>query len=127
MPRDHAHWESSEIALLLKLAIEEKQKSNWNQFGVTKEGWRNIYPHFPQYTHKQVTNKFDALKRKYKEWHDAQSASGLGRDTATGGIAAEPEYWQTQYGLPNGPDDCTGPMVSLLLLILLPLSSILLC
>ena len=95
MPRDHAHWESSETALLLKLAIEEKQKSNWNQFGVTKEGWRNIYPHFPQYTHKQVTNKFDALKWKYKEWHDAQSASGLGRDTATGGIATEPEYWQT--------------------------------
>ena len=89
-------------------------------FGVTKKGWRNIYPHFPQYTHKQVTNKFDALKRKYKEWHDAQSASGLGRDTATGGIAAEPEYWQTQYG-------CTEPVVCLLLLILLPLSSILLC
>ena len=69
-----------------------------------------------------MTNKFDALKQKYKEWHDAQSPSGLGRDTATGGIAAEPEYWQTQYGLPNDPDDCTEPMVSLLLLILLPLS-----
>ena len=96
-------------------------------FGVTKEGWRNIYPHFPQYTHKQVTNKFDALKQKYKEWHDAQSPSGLGRDTATGGIAAEPEYWQTQYGLPNDPDDCTEPVVGLLLLILLLLSSLLLC
>ena len=107
MPRDHAHWESSETALLLKLAIEEKQKSNWNHFGVTKEGWRNIYPYFSQYIHKQVTKKFDALKQKYKEWHDTQSASDLGQDTTTWGIVAEPEYWQTQYGLPNDPDDCT--------------------
>ena len=74
-----------------------------------------------------MTKKFDALKQKYKEWHDAQSASGLGRDMATGGIAAEPEYWQTQYGLSNDSYDYTEPVVSLLLLILLPVSSILLC
>jgi hypothetical protein len=122
MPRDQAHWEPSQIVLLLKLAIAEKQKGNWNQYGVTKEGWRNIYPHFPQYTHKQVTNKFDSLKRKYRDWQDAQSGSGLGRDPATGGIAAEPDYWETQFGS-NHPDDSTQSVVSLLRL---PLSYLLL-
>jgi hypothetical protein len=52
MPRDHAHWEEHEVKLLLTLAIQEKEKFNWNQFGLTREGWRNIYPHLPQYSHK---------------------------------------------------------------------------
>ena len=98
MPRDHAHWEEHEVKLLLTLAIQEKEKFNWNQFGLTREGWRNIYPHFPQYLHKQINNKFDFLKQKYRAWKDSQVATGLGRNTQTGGIDADPDYWMAQDG-----------------------------
>jgi len=105
MPRDHAHWEEHEVKLLLTLAIQEKEKFNWNQFGLTREGWRNIYPHFPQYSHKQINNKFDFLKQKYRAWKDSQVATGLGRNTQTGGIDADPDYWMAQDGSQPIDDD----------------------
>jgi len=105
MPRDHAHWEEHEVKLLLTLAIQEKEKFNWNQFGLTREGWRNIYPHFPQYSHKQINNKFDCLKQKYRAWKDSQVATGLGRNTQTGGIDADPDYWMAQDGSQPIDDD----------------------
>jgi hypothetical protein len=97
MPKDRALWTEAETRLLLELALKEKEKFNFNQFGVTRDGWRNIHPHFPQYTTRQVTNKLDYLKQQYKAWMEAQSASGLGRDTQTGGIDADPDYWLPQH------------------------------
>lgn len=113
MPRDHAHWEEHEVKLLLTLAIQEKEKFNWNQFGLTREGWRNIYPHFPQYSHKQINNKFDFLKQKYRAWKDSQVATGLGRNTQTGGIDADPDYWMAQDGSQPIDDDFPHAGVSI--------------
>ena len=113
MPRDHAHWEEHEVKLLLTLAIQEKEKFNWNQFGLTREGWRNIYPHFPQYSRKQINNKFDFLKQKYRAWKDSQVATGLGRNTQTGGIDADPDYWMAQDGSQPIDDDFPHAGVSI--------------
>jgi hypothetical protein len=52
MPKDHALWAEAKTRLLLELTLKEKEKFNFNQYGVTRYGWRNIHPHFPQYTTK---------------------------------------------------------------------------
>jgi hypothetical protein len=47
MPRDRAHWANDETKLLLHLRLQEKEKCNFNQFGLSTIGWNNIYTYFP--------------------------------------------------------------------------------
>jgi hypothetical protein len=81
---------------LLHLRLQEKEKCNFNQLGLSTIGWNNIYTYFPHYDKKQCNNKLGALKKAYLAWKDELSGTGLGRDPHTGDIAAEPEYWETQ-------------------------------
>ena len=92
MPCQHAHWTDPETKLLLDMCLQEKEKFNFGQFGVNRDGWNNIYPYFPHYDRKQVNNKLASLKTQYQKWKDGLSATGFGRDTQTGGIATDPEY-----------------------------------
>ena len=92
MPCPRANWDDAETKLLLDMCLQEKEKFNFGQFGVNRDGWNNIYPYFPNYDRKQVNNKLGALKAKYLKWKDELLATGLGRDTQTGGIDADPEY-----------------------------------
>ena len=98
MPRPHAHWEDDETKLLLQLCLQEKEKFNFNQFGLTTAGWNNIYTYFPHYDKKQCNNKLGALKAACLKWKDELSATGLGRHPRTGDVAADPEYWNSQAG-----------------------------
>jgi hypothetical protein len=59
-----------------------------------------------------VNNKLGALKNKYLKWKDELWATGLGRDTTTGGINADPEYWETQDATQPDSDDNTECAVS---------------
>ena len=112
MPHPRANWDDAETKLLLDMCLQEKEKLNFTQIGVTRDGWNNLYTHFPQYDRRQVNNKLWTLRSKYLKWKKELSATGLGRDTQTGGIAAEPRYWETHYGTQPDSDDTTKCMVS---------------
>ncbi|KAJ1255283.1 hypothetical protein BS78_K268600 [Paspalum vaginatum] len=45
---------------------------------------------------KQLQNKLAGLRRAYTTWRDLQKQTGLGRDTQTGGEAADDSYWANE-------------------------------
>ena len=92
MPPKRANWSEVDTKLLLDLCLQEKEKMNFNQQGLTTTGWNNIYTNFPHYDKKQCNNKLGFLKKAYLTWKDELSSTGLGRDPRTGDIAADPEY-----------------------------------
>ncbi|XP_066384532.1 uncharacterized protein [Miscanthus floridulus] len=96
MPPKRANWSEDDTKLLLNLCLQEKDKFDFNQQGLTRTGWNNIYTNFPHYDKKQCNNKLGSLKKAYLTWKDELTATGLGRDPRTGDIEAEPEYWETQ-------------------------------
>ena len=88
-----AKWINAETKLLLELCLQEKENLNFtSKDGVSRDGWNNIYTHFPQYDRRQVNNKLWTLRSKYLKWKKELSTTGLGRDTQTRGIAVEPGY-----------------------------------
>ncbi|CAD6334518.1 unnamed protein product [Miscanthus lutarioriparius] len=107
MPRPRTNWDDTETKLLLDMCLQEKDKYNFNQFGVTRDGWNNIYPYFLHYDRKQVNNKLASLKTQYQKWKDGLSATGFCRDTQTGGIATDPEYRKTQDATQPDSDNNT--------------------
>ena len=98
MPPKRATWTEDETKLLLDLCLQEKEKCNFTQQGLTTAGWSNVYTNFPNFDKKQCNNKLGYLKKAYLTWKDGLTATGLGRDPRTGDIEAEPEYWETQAG-----------------------------
>ena len=96
MPSKRASWTEDETKLLLDLCLQEKEKCNFNQQGLTTVGWSNIYTYFPRFDKKQCNNKLGYLKKAYLTWKEGLTATGLGRDPHTGAIAADSEYWETQ-------------------------------
>ena len=92
MPPKRASWSEDDTKLLLDLCLQEKEKFNFNQQGLTTTSWNNIYTCFPHYDKNQCTNKLGSLKKAYLTWKDELSATGLGRDPCTGDIVADPEY-----------------------------------
>ena len=98
MPPKRANWSEDDTKLLLNLCLQEKDKFNFNQQGLTTTGWNNNYTNFPHYDKKQCNNKLESLKKAYLTWKDELTATGLGRDPRTGDIEAKPEYWETQAG-----------------------------
>jgi len=98
MPPKRATWSEDDTKLLLDLCLQEKEKFNFNQQGLTTTGWNNNYTNFPHYDKKQCNNKLESLKKAYLTWKDELTATGLGRDPRTGDIEAKPKYWKTQAG-----------------------------
>jgi len=52
MPPKRASWSENDTKLLLDLYLQEKEKFNFNQQGLTTTGWNNIYTNFPHYDKK---------------------------------------------------------------------------
>jgi len=82
MSNNHAHWDDDTMSYFLDLCIEQKNLLHWNQRGLTKLGWNNVYRQLsdhigPVYDNKQVQNKVNALKGKYMDWLKAQTSSVL--------------------------------------------------
>ena len=98
MPPKRATWTEDETKLLLDLCLQEKEKCNFNQQGLTTAGWNNIYTNFPHFDKKQCNNNLGYLKKAYLTWKDGLTATGLGRNPRTGAIDADTEYWETQEG-----------------------------
>ena len=96
MPPKRATWTEDDTKLLLDLCLQEKEKCNFNQQGLTTAGWCNIYTYFPCFDKKQCNNKLGYLKKAYLTWKEGLTTTGLGRDPHTGAIAADSEYWETQ-------------------------------
>jgi hypothetical protein len=73
MDRSHANWNENTTKTFLDLCIAEKEKLNYNNKGLTKIGWQNLYRNFKSetgraYDIKQLQNKFNALKRMFNLW-----------------------------------------------------------
>ncbi|XP_066341602.1 uncharacterized protein [Miscanthus floridulus] len=98
MPPKRATWTEDETKLLLDLCLQEKEKCNFTQQGLTTGGWHNSYTYFPQFDKRQCNNKLGYLKKAYQTWKDGLTATGLGRNPRTGAIDADTEYWETQEG-----------------------------
>ena len=98
---DRAHWCYEETKFFLDLCIAEKNKMNFNQTGLTKLGWRNVYRGFAsetglQLANKKLQNKLSAMRRHYFAWRDRITHTGLGRDPQTGGVTADPSLFQEE-------------------------------
>ena len=98
MPPKRATWTEDDTKLLLDLCLQEKEKCNFNQQGLTTASWNNIYTNFPHFDKKQCNNKLGYLKKAYLTWKDGLTTTGLGRDPCTGAIDDDIEYWETQEG-----------------------------
>jgi GTPase SAR1 family protein len=77
MKKDRAHWVDDETKLLLNLALQEKEKFNFNHQGLTNTDWSNVYTYFPHYDKKQCNNKLGSLKQSYLKWKDELIATSL--------------------------------------------------
>ena len=63
MPLKRATWTEDETKLLLDLCLQEKEKCNFTQQGLTTASWSNIYTNFPNFNKKQCNNKLGYLKK----------------------------------------------------------------
>ncbi|XP_034586677.1 uncharacterized protein [Setaria viridis] len=101
MACNRANWDEGTTKTLLDLCIAEKNQFNWSNRCLTKLGWKHVYRSFNQQIgmnlgNKQLQNKLNALRRAFLSWRDSQIQSGLGRDKQTGGVAADPSFWDDE-------------------------------
>ena len=103
-------WDPASTSLLLELCIDEKETQlNWNNTGLTTYGWQNVERKFKElggrpFTRRQMSNKPQTLKKSFTRWKALQKHTGLGRNKTTGGIEAEEELLEAEYGTENAPD-----------------------
>jgi len=98
---DRAHWGYEETKIFLDLCIAEKNKMNFNQKGLTNQGWRNVYRGFAtetglQLANKKLQNKLSAMRRHYYARRERTTHTGLGRDPQTGGVIADPSLFEEE-------------------------------
>uniref|UniRef100_K3ZLD9 Myb/SANT-like domain-containing protein n=1 Tax=Setaria italica TaxID=4555 RepID=K3ZLD9_SETIT len=101
MALNRANWDEGTTKTLLDLCIAEKNQFNWSNRCLTKLGWKHVYRSFNQQTgmnlaSKQLQNKLNALRRAFLSWRALQTQSGLGRDKQTGGVDADPSFWEDE-------------------------------
>jgi hypothetical protein len=91
---------------LLDLALREKERYNFTPRGLTNAAWATIFQEFEDkgynYTNKQITNKFDALKRSFVTWKGLQQKTGLGRDPRTGRVVGDEDIEDSTHTPPEG-------------------------
>ena len=68
MDQDRCNWDGPTTRLFLDLCIAEKEKFNFTNQGLTRDGWHNVQRSFKEragarYTNKQMSNKLQALKK----------------------------------------------------------------
>ena len=76
MPPKCASWSEDDTKMLLDLCLQEKEKCDFNQQGLTTAGWNNIYTNFPHFDKKQCNNKLGYLKNlpDMERWADSHWA-----------------------------------------------------
>ena len=77
MPPKRATWTVDETKLPLDHCLQEKEKCNFTQQGLTTAGWHNIYTYFPQFDKRQCNNKLGYLKKSLpnlERWADSHLA-----------------------------------------------------
>lgn len=104
MDAGRAYWDVDTTKIFLNLCIDEKNKLNYNNKGLTKDGWHNLYANFrrqtgKKYGPKQLQNKFNTLKRQYKAWKKLKDKSGAGWDQNTHTINCTPEWWKERIAV----------------------------
>jgi len=87
--------------LFLDLCIAEKDKFNFTNQGLTRDGWHNMQHSFKElagarYTNKQMSNKLQALKKRYRAWKDLHNTSGPGCNKSTCGVDSDADWWDEQ-------------------------------
>jgi hypothetical protein len=97
MSASRATWDDTTCAFFLDLVEKQKELRHWARITPSKIGWSNITREFNAntrrgYHKKTLQNKYHDLKWNYFNWHDGQTHTGLGRDPATGEVAADPEW-----------------------------------
>lgn len=64
-----AHWDTLSTRTLLELTIKEKDKFNFSNQGLTRDGWRNVYHGLREanitWSKRQAHNKLNSLKDKF--------------------------------------------------------------
>ena len=109
MPRQRATWDLPTTKLLLDLCIAEKDKCNFTQKGLTREGWKNVYRELSNsgfsYTNRQVNNKLGSLKDKFNTWKTLNNHTGLGRDPSTGRVVGDDDWFDSNEDTQEGPHD----------------------
>uniref|UniRef100_K3XSJ8 Myb/SANT-like domain-containing protein n=1 Tax=Setaria italica TaxID=4555 RepID=K3XSJ8_SETIT len=98
MNHNHANWDEGTMKTLLDLCIAQKNQFNWSNRCLTKLGWKNVYRSFREqiglHLGSKQQNKLNNLRRTFLSWTALQKQSGLGHDTQTGGVDADPTYWE---------------------------------
>ena len=62
-----------------------------------------------RFTDRQMSNKLQTLKKRFKRWMDLQKYTGLGRDKTTGGVAADQELLEAIDDTENALDNQVLP------------------
>lgn len=101
MDRSHANWNENTTKTFLDLCIAEKEKLNYNNKGLTKIGWQNLYHNFKSetgrtYDIKQLQNKFNGLKGMFNLWKKLKDKSGGRWDNKTKTITCDADWWENE-------------------------------
>ena len=116
MDRKRTNWDPASTTLFLDLCIAEKEKKlNWNNQGLTKDGWHNVQRSFKEhgggrFTPGQMSNKLRTLKKRFMAWKALQMRSGLGRNKTTGGVEAEEELLEAEDGTEDAIETEVRPL-----------------
>ena len=116
MDRKRTNWDPASTTLFLDLCIAEKEKKlNWNNQGLTKDGWHNVQRSFKEhgggrFTPGQMSNKLRTLKKRFMAWKALQMRSGLGRNKTTGAIEAEEELLEAEDGTEDAIETEVRPL-----------------
>jgi len=109
MHRQRATWDLPTTKLLLDLYIAEKDKCNFTQKGLTREGWKNVYRELSNsgfsYTNRQVSNELGSLKDKFNTWKTRNNRTGLERDPSTGRVVGDDEGLDSNEDTQEEPHD----------------------
>jgi hypothetical protein len=104
MDRSHANWNENTTKTFLDLCIAEKEKLNYNNKGLTKIGWQNLYRNFKSetgrtYDIKQLQNKFNGLKGMFNLWKKLKDKSGGRWDNKTKTITCDADWWENEIAV----------------------------
>ena len=102
-----AIWDALTNEVFIDICVEEVVAKNRPLQCLNNKGYHNLMTKFKErtnreYSHKQLKNHWDSLKRDYSSWKTLKlHASGLGIDPKTGSIKASDEWWAEQIKVRN--------------------------